>query len=306
MGNKALDKAHLFNTRDINAIMVLADKIGAKVIFNTKASLGKLSNQLGGCNILLESGMEQIGDKHLKSLEVKINSLVADNRIKVIQDTVKQVDLIKTFCASIARAPRVVVPTVSLKTSLNEDIRSSLVASGRIAAKAIEADVLQKTSMSDMDRRLIQFYQIGYVVRGDGQYYEVLHIDRASNSIQLVNLNTREYKNWDFSKKAFQTVDVYQHQKLVIAKGDVLEWTRTITINDEKRRRNVLIHVLNVSNKDAIVVRDNLGKEFVINPNNMQERHFNYSYAKTIQESMHKDARIDILYCHIHKSGQLH
>lgn len=292
-----VDKAHLFNTQSINEIMLLADKLGAKVIFNVKGSLGKLNNQLGGCNALLDKGMEQIGDRHIQNLEEKINTLTLANRIQMVTGFDKQMDLIKELCQNSRRVPRVVVPTTSLKTALNEDIRNSLVVAGRIAKDSIKVNILDKTSMSDMDRRHIQFYQIGYIVRGDGEYYKVKDINRKNNTLQLVNLKTNEPKEWDFSKKAFQTIDVYQQRELAIARGDSLTWTKTITIDGKKRLRNCLIQVVDTSDKNNIKVKDNLGKEYIIHTKKLQEQHFNRAYVKTIQESIYKDSRIDVLYC---------
>ncbi len=292
-----VDKAHLFNTEGINEIMTLADKLGAKVVFNVKESLGKLKNQLGGCNVLLGKGMESIGEVDTKSLEDRIKVLDDSNRINVIKDYDSQFDRIKNICQTIKSVPQVVVPTKSLKVLLNEEIRNGFVESGRISTDSIQVDILDKAPMSDVDRRHIQFYQTGYIIRGDGQYYEVKDVDRDVNVLKLVNLATKEFKEWNLNNRGFKSIDVYQQRSLSIAKGDNLVWTRTVTIDGEKRRRNCLIEVLDVNDRSNIKARDNFGKEFIINPTDLKQQHFNRAYVRTIQESLYKDSKIDVLYC---------
>jgi conjugative relaxase-like TrwC/TraI family protein len=179
------------------------------------------------------------------------------------------------------------------RAELTELIRQRLQAEGAIEKNALTVSGRRSKDLTTVQARYASAYKIGDILVPNQDYkkqglhrseaYEVVQSDRFSNTLTL---QTDDGKRLVVNPDRFEKKSVYQVQRMEIAVGDRLRWTKNNRVED--LRNGQVFTVRQVDPDGVIQAIDSEGKSFQVDLSNHQ--YIDHAYVHTTYSSQGKTA----------------
>lgn len=307
-----VDESSFAGQKEVNAIMDLAVKAGARVAFSgdrlqlNGVDAGKPFEvmQKNGISMTEMTQMNRQINEDLKNAAAAVvekNNAKAfeilSNRILEIPNKDKLLDRIVHDVLQKSPSERakslVIVPLNKQRNEINNRVRGSLQTNGEISKTERKQNVLVASGFTEAQTKSAAYYTPDNVIRF-GREYQSLGVERnsyatvqstdiASNTVNLRDENGRSFA-WNPAKNS--NVEVYNQETRQIAVGDELRFTRNN--KDLGVNNGTLAKVVSVSEATLIVATKD-GK-LELNSSEAQHAHLEYAYSMTVYASQGKTA----------------
>jgi ATP-dependent exoDNAse (exonuclease V) alpha subunit len=196
------------------------------------------------------------------------------------------------------RSTIVIDPSRAGRDALNAEIRTQLVASGRLTGEAVTMHTLESKGLTKAEARDARSYEVGDVVRFARDYADkgitkrealtVKGIDSVKNAVSLEKANGNAVdwrpRQWGASKS-----ETFTPGSVEIIKGDRIEFTR----NDRTvfRENGGRAQIVSVSADDQSArIRLDSGKFQTLELNKSTDQHLRHGYVQTAHAAQGRTA----------------
>lgn len=196
------------------------------------------------------------------------------------------------------RSTIVIDPSRTGRDALNAEIRTQLVASGRLTGEAVTMRTLESKGLTKAEARDARSYEVGDVVRFARDYRDkgiakreavtVTGVDPAKNAVSLEKANGQTVdwrpRQWGASKS-----EAFTPGSVELMKGDRIEFTR----NDRSlsRENGGRAQVVSVNAQDQTArVRLDSGKFQTLDLTKSSDQHLRHGYVQTAHAAQGRTA----------------
>lgn len=316
-----IDEASQIGAKQMKRTMVLADKLGARVVMigDTKQlaaiSAGKPFGQLmqnGMQRTVIETNLRQRKQAHkeavAKAAQGDVRAALAllgpdsreyenrEERLAAIVDAWSQL--------GDARAKATVLTARNAeRLELNERIRDVLRDEGQLAGE-VAVTAVNKVYAERVDKADVLTYKAGDLVQfGRGIHgtditrnslFRVVAIDRDSNELVLQSLSENDPGRrilWNPAKaagSAWNGVEVYRTRATSLAPGEKIQWsanTRGAALADGTRLVNGQLLTVAEASPERVTLRTEQGATVTIDPRSFEGQTWDHAYATTVYKS---------------------
>jgi conjugative relaxase-like TrwC/TraI family protein len=197
------------------------------------------------------------------------------------------------------RSTIVIDPSRAGRDALNAEIRTQLIASGRLTGEAVTMRTLESKGLTKAEARDARSYEVGDVVRFARDYADkgiakreavtVKGIDPVKNAVSLEKTDGQSVdwrpRQWGASKS-----ETFTPGSVEIIKGDRIEFTRNDrTLSRENGGRAQIVSV-NADDQSARIRLDN-GKFQTLDLNKSTDQHLRHGYVQTAHAAQGRTAQ---------------
>lgn len=274
-----VDEAGLLGTKDMTALLELAEKKNARLILGgdtrqhasvVRGDALRILNKIGGIataevtriyrqrNEVHRSAVEDLSKGDVRSGFEKLDGLGA---IKTIDPLNPNQELVNDYLKAIKKKKTALVisPTHKQGEAVTKDIRDRLRSTGKISKKEVAVLCLSNLNFTEAQKsdwrnfepgQLVQFNQnLRGVKRGD-----LLKVKDAKDGKVILSGNG---KSIELPTNKAEHFDVYHQKEIGLSKGDKVQITRNGFDEQEKRLNNgQALDVVSVSDKGKIILRN--------------------------------------------------
>lgn len=315
-----LDEASMLSARDTATLLESADKANARVILvgdvkqlgsvGAGAAFAQLQDA-GMATAKLAEIVRQTNPLTKEAVEASIQgdarrALDALDRgggkIIALADPVERMKAMARDYAALSpkeqRSTIVIDPSRAGRDALNAEIRTQLVASGRLTGETVAMRTLESKGLTKAEARDARSYDVGDVVRFARDYADkgiakresvtVIGIDPAKNAVALAKANGQSVdwrpRQWGAGKS-----EAFTPAGVELMKGDRIEFTR----NDRNlsRENGGRAQVVAVNSEDQTArVRLDSGKYQTLDLNKSTDQHLRHGYVQTAHAAQGRTA----------------
>jgi conjugative relaxase-like TrwC/TraI family protein len=315
-----VDEASMLSARDTATLLESAEKANARVILvGDVKQLGSVGAGAAFAQ-LQDAGMEtaklaeivrQTNPLTKEAVEASIQgdarrALDALDRgggkIIALADPLERMKAMAKAYAALSpkdqRSTIVIDPSRAGRDALNAEIRTQLIASGRLTGEAVTMRTLESKGLTKAEARDARSYEVGDVVRFARDYADkgiarreavtVKGVDTAKNAVSLEKENGQTVdwrpRQWGAGKSEALTTGSVE-----LMKGDRIEFTR----NDrsQMRENGGRAQVVSVNAQDQIArVRLDSGKFQTLDLTKSNDQHLRHGYVQTAHAAQGRTA----------------
>jgi conjugative relaxase-like TrwC/TraI family protein len=190
------------------------------------------------------------------------------------------------------------------KFVLNDGVRQILMEEGKLQDDTPREKLVSVIS-NKADLRDARFFQVGHIVRfGDdvpdigaraGEYRRVESVDPKTNTVTLeapgkaagggVRWNPRKS-----GTSGRYPAEVYKPIASALARGDLVRWSKNVTVNEKKFYNGQMLRVSRVEGQSTTFTTRG-GEEVTIDHNAPEAAHWDHAYASTVYSSQGRTVR---------------
>lgn len=277
-----VNASEMLGNKELHALLEVTDKSNAKVIFlnDVRAKQGRGAGN--PMETLKQAGIE----KHRLEAPERERSYVPE--LKEVKEDKERIDFLARHYVLKSDSERkntlVLASSATQLKSTNEVIREELKSQGKIGRLEYSASVLNPVFLSKVDATLVAKYQKDMVVRvyknGASSDWNISEIDKSKNTL-LLN-NGRQYKTWN--PKENTEFRLFKSETLRLSEGDKI--TATAAMYDLGIKNGSKFTVEKIDSKSLELFDGN--KTHKISTKDLENSHFDYNYATTLNRSSKK------------------
>ena len=187
------------------------------------------------------------------------------------------------------RSTIVIDPSRAGRDALNAEIRTQLVASGRLTGEAVLMRTLESKGLTKAEARDARSYEVGDVVRFARDYADkgiakreavtVTGVDPAKNAVALEKANGQSVdwrpRQWGASKS-----EAFIPGCVQLMKGDRIEFTRNDRIQSRENGARASVVAINPEDQTARIRLDS-GKFQMLDLTKSTDQHLRHGYVQT-------------------------
>jgi conjugative relaxase-like TrwC/TraI family protein len=315
-----VDEASMLSAHDMARLLVVAEKADARVIlvgdvkqlgsvgagaaFAQLQSAGmetaKLAEIVRQTNPLTKEAVEASiqGDarRALDALDCGGGKIVADaDRGERIQAMAKDY---AALSPNDQRSTIVIDPSRAGRDALNAEIRTELIASGRLSGDAVAMQTLESKGLTRAEARDARSYAIGDIVRFARDYdakgiarretLAVTGVDPVKNAVMLGKVNGQSVdwrpRQWGATKS-----ETFTPGSMDLMKGDRIEFTRNDRALARENGERASVIAMNAEERTARIRLDS-GKFQTLNLNKSADQHLRHGYVQTAHAAQGRTA----------------
>ncbi|MCS6291154.1 MAG: relaxase domain-containing protein [Nitrospira sp.] len=180
----------------------------------------------------------------------------------------------------------VITGTRADRAELNTRIREGLKEDGSLTGPELKATVLTSKDLTVAQKRQVDSYSVGDILKSNDTYSRVVGVDRNQTSL-ILETATGIREVWTPKSKG---VEVYREETRAVQAGDIIRWTRN---NSEADRRNgEIARVISADPTGSkVVVQAQHGERQALNLSDRAHQHWDHGYAATTWSSQGKTAQ---------------
>ena len=196
------------------------------------------------------------------------------------------------------RGTIVIDPSRAGRDALNAEIRTQLIASGRLTGEAVVMRTLESKGLTKAEARDARSYEVGDVVRFARDYADkgivkreavtVTGIDPVKNAVSLEKMNGQSVdwrpRQWGAAKS-----EVFTPGSVEMMKGDRIEFTRNDRILSRENGARANVVAINPEDQTARVRLDN-GKFQTLDLTKSTDQHLRHGYVQTAHAAQGRTA----------------
>lgn len=234
------------------------------------------------------------GDSNAGIQRLKQGHPEKGSRIEIIQDRDERATRIKNDFMALSPGRRdrtlILAGTNAERLAIAETIRKALKAEGSLGTE-VKIDRLKTKDLTSVQMRFTHHYKLGDVVMplrdykklglNKSELYAVVGKDQETLTLKGSNGSTKTVDPADFQKA------VYERQKIEIAEGDRLRWTKNDRDLGRRNGQRFVVKKIN-QNQNSAVIEYASGKTEQIDLGTAQ--HLDHSLVSTIYSSQGKTA----------------
>lgn len=293
-----LDEAGVVPTRQMEQMLQIAEKFGARVILlgdveQTKAiEAGRPFDQLqvSGMNTAtIDEILRQHAPELKKAVELSAHRKPSESleHIQDIYDISEAVDRHSAIAKDYAQLSVedrektiIVTGTNESRHEINSMVRDEL----GLAGTGVTLDTLDRQDTTQAERRYSKHYQVGQLIQPErdyhsglkkGQLYKVLNTG-PGNRLTVIGENKQKI---EFSPLTHTQLSVYKAEKAELAIGDVVRITRNYAKEDLANGDRMKV----IGHKDGVLVLQD--KNRVVELPTNERLHLTHAYAATVHSA---------------------
>lgn len=196
------------------------------------------------------------------------------------------------------RGTIVIDPSRAGRDALNAEIRTQLVANGRLTGETVAMQALESKGLTNAEARDARSYEVGDVVRFARDYADkgiakresvtVIGIDPAKNAVALEKANGQSVdwrpRQWGAGKS-----EAFAPGSIEIMKGDRVEFTRNDRTLSRENGGRALVVSVNAEDQTARLRLDS-GKFQTLNLAKSTDQHLRHGYVQTAHAAQGRTA----------------
>ena len=196
------------------------------------------------------------------------------------------------------RSTIVIDPSRAGRDALNAEIRTQLIASGRLTGEAVTMRTLESKGLTNAEARDARSYEVGDVVRFARDYADkgiakreavtVKGVDPAKNAVSLEKADGQTVdwrpRQWGAGKS-----EVFTPGSIDLMKGDRIEFTRNDRTQSRENGGRAQIVSVNTEHQTARIRLDN-GKFQTLDLTKSTDQHLRHGYVQTAHAAQGRTA----------------
>jgi conjugative relaxase-like TrwC/TraI family protein len=196
------------------------------------------------------------------------------------------------------RSTIVIDPSRAGRDALNAEIRTQLVAIGRLTGEAVTMRTLESKSLTKAEARDVRSYEIGDVVRFARDYADkgitkreavtVKGVDPVKNAVSLEKGDGKivdwRPRQWGASKS-----ETFTPGRVELMKGDRVEFTRNDRTQFRENSGRAQVVTVNADDQTARIRLDS-GRFQTLNLNKSTDQHLRHGYVQTAHAAQGRSA----------------
>jgi len=306
-----VDEGGMLTTDQVNRVMELAPKHGARVLFTGDHQQLESVGAGRGFKHLQDAGIDQaVMNKRMRQKTDLMRGVVQDVMAKRYAQVVERMSannrIVETGdkgAEGIANAflelspedqaeTLVVTTTNKQRKEVNSIIRAGLRRQGQLSEAESLVEVFQEVRLSEEEKRAARLYSKGQQVRFNSDYraegikrhtyYTVVGTSPLDNQVALRSPDKEGeilYINpAELGTEREGNLQVFQKETVPLSPGDDVRWLDNS--NDHKITRNEEFSILEVG-EHSLTVIDSEGRELELPLSDQRNRHFEHYYART-------------------------
>jgi conjugative relaxase-like TrwC/TraI family protein len=315
-----VDEASMLSARDTATLLESADKANARVILvGDVKQLGSVG--AGAAFAQLQSaGMEtaklaeivrQTNPLTKEAVEASIQGDArraldaldrGGGRIVANADPAERMTAMAKDYAALStkdqRSTIVIDPSRAGRDALNAEIRTQLVASGRLTGEAVTMRTLESKGLTKAEARDARSYEVGDVVRFAREYADkgiakresvtVIGIDPAKNAVALEKANGQSV-DWRPRQWGAGNSEAFTPSSVELMKGDRIEFTRNDRILSRENGGRAQVVAASAEDQTARIRLDN-GKFQTLSLTKSSDQHLRHGYVQTAHAAQGRTA----------------
>ncbi len=316
-----VDEASMLSARDTATLLESATKTNARVILvGDVKQLGSVSAgaafvQLQGAGMETAKLAEIVRQTNPLTKEAVEASIQGDARraldaldrgggkvIAYADPAERTQAMAKDYAALSARDQRrtiVIDPSRAGRDALNGEIRTQLVASGRLTGEVVTMRTLESKGFTRAEARDARSYEIGDVVRFARDYPDkgiskreaviVTSVDPAKNAVMLDKENGQSVdwrpRQWGAAKS-----EVFTANSVELMKGDRIAFTRNDRVQSRENGAHASVVAINAEERTARIRLDS-GKFETLGLDKSTDQHLRHGYVQTAHAAQGRTAK---------------
>lgn len=307
-----VDEASLISTRDMNQLIRIANRQGAKLIVvgdteqlgSVEAGAAYRQLQLAGMKTFVLTEvvrqentrlLDAVYDIHNGHVSASFEKLEAGggNVLEIRGSSAERHRrIVEHYCSlsSAAREKTLLIDPVRVgRDKLNRSVREALKNAGEIESQSIDTCRLERVDLTRSARQDAASYSVGQLVTfaraykrkgiSKRSYWRVSAVDHRSGVVHLVG-KSGEVVNWSPAQWGEKS-EVFDQLAASVSPGDKLIWAR----NDRESGlvNGTRVSVLKIDpEKSTALLETSTGAIRTVHLAEMQSQHWNYGYVSTV------------------------
>lgn len=282
--------------KQINQLQHWAKVFSARIIYS-QASLNKnqalnalVKDGIAHRSILNRAGNPYVNEKDFTTLLKNLDN--QKNIISIPEHSERMDHAVKLWLEQKEQEKALLTLTRHDSFELNQGARKGLVKQGALSNQTT-AEILSPITLSAAQKKVVSSYQLGdtvhfkrnngkLIVKGD--YYSIQRIDVHRGLIELHTIDKAVW--WDPAQSKASHFELFKSETRAIGIGEKIRWTKTFKDKNQphfERIKNQSATIVAINNQTTSVRLQN-GEMLTLGLSKMQERHWDYDYARCIKE----------------------